>query len=38
VLVEMMADPDPKKAGRAMEAMLPMKKIDIAALKRAYDG
>ena len=38
VLVEMMADPDSEKSGRAMEAMLQMKKIDIAALKRAYRG
>jgi predicted 3-demethylubiquinone-9 3-methyltransferase (glyoxalase superfamily) len=38
VLVEMMSDPDRKKAGRAMEAMLQMKKLDIAALQRAYEG
>ena len=38
VLVEMMSDPDWEKSGRAMEAMLQMKKIDIAALKRAYRG
>ena len=38
VLVEMMSDPDSEKSGRAMEAMLQMKKIDIAALKRAYGG
>ena len=38
VLVEMMADPDPEKSGRAMKAMLQMKKIDIAQLKRAYAG
>jgi predicted 3-demethylubiquinone-9 3-methyltransferase (glyoxalase superfamily) len=25
-------------AGRAMEAMLPMKKLDIAKLRRAYAG
>jgi predicted 3-demethylubiquinone-9 3-methyltransferase (glyoxalase superfamily) len=36
VLSEMMADPDPAKAGRVMDAMLQMKKIDIAKLKRAY--
>jgi predicted 3-demethylubiquinone-9 3-methyltransferase (glyoxalase superfamily) len=35
VLGELLADPDPKKAKRIMEAMLKMKKIDIAALKRA---
>jgi predicted 3-demethylubiquinone-9 3-methyltransferase (glyoxalase superfamily) len=38
VLVEMMSDPDSEKSGRAMEAMLQMKKIDIAELKRAYRG
>jgi len=38
VLVEMMSDPDKEKSGRAMEAMLQMKKLDIAALKRAYEG
>jgi predicted 3-demethylubiquinone-9 3-methyltransferase (glyoxalase superfamily) len=36
-LGELMSDPDPAKARRVMEAMLKMKKIDIAALKRAYD-
>lgn len=29
---------DPEKSGRAMQAMLAMKKLDIAALQRAYDG
>jgi predicted 3-demethylubiquinone-9 3-methyltransferase (glyoxalase superfamily) len=38
VLVEMIADPDSVKSGRAMEAMLQMKKIDIEELKRAYAG
>jgi predicted 3-demethylubiquinone-9 3-methyltransferase (glyoxalase superfamily) len=38
VLVEMMSDPDREKSGRAMEAMLKMKKLDITALKRAFDG
>jgi predicted 3-demethylubiquinone-9 3-methyltransferase (glyoxalase superfamily) len=38
VLVEMMTDPDTKKSGRVMEAMLQMKKIDIPGLKRAYAG
>jgi predicted 3-demethylubiquinone-9 3-methyltransferase (glyoxalase superfamily) len=38
VLVEMVMDPDPAKSGRAMEAMLQMKKLDIAELKRAYAG
>jgi predicted 3-demethylubiquinone-9 3-methyltransferase (glyoxalase superfamily) len=38
VLIEMMSDPDAEKSGRAMKAMLQMKKIDIAGLKRAYAG
>ena len=37
-LGEYMSDPDPEKAGRTMQAMLQMKKLDIAALKRAHDG
>ena len=37
-LIEYMTDPDPAKAQRTMQAMLQMKKLDIAALKRAYDG
>lgn len=37
-LIEMMGDPDREKSGRAMEAMLKMKKIDIAAMRRAYEG
>ncbi len=38
ILGEYLADDDPKKAARVMEAMLKMDKIDIAALKRAYRG
>lgn len=38
VLGEMMSDPDPEKAGRVMTAMLQMTKLDIAALKAAYEG
>jgi predicted 3-demethylubiquinone-9 3-methyltransferase (glyoxalase superfamily) len=38
VLEELMADPDREKAGRVMEAMLQMKKIDIDALTRAAEG
>ena len=38
VLGRLMADKDPKKAGRVMQAMLKMHKIDIAALTRAYEG
>ena len=38
VLGEMISDRDEKKASRAMAAMLKMKKIDIATLKKAYAG
>ena len=37
VLIELLSDPDPAKAGRVMQAMMQMTKIDIAALKRAYE-
>jgi predicted 3-demethylubiquinone-9 3-methyltransferase (glyoxalase superfamily) len=37
-LGEMMKDPDRQKAKRVAEAMLKMVKLDVAALKRAYDG
>jgi predicted 3-demethylubiquinone-9 3-methyltransferase (glyoxalase superfamily) len=36
-LGEMLRDEDPKKAERVMAAMLQMKKIDIEALKQAYE-
>ncbi|HWC28017.1 MAG TPA: VOC family protein [Solirubrobacteraceae bacterium] len=35
---ELFADPDPRRAERAMRAMLAMSKLDIAALRRAADG
>jgi predicted 3-demethylubiquinone-9 3-methyltransferase (glyoxalase superfamily) len=38
ILPKLMSDPDAVKAGKAMQAMLGMKKIDIAELKRAYSG
>jgi predicted 3-demethylubiquinone-9 3-methyltransferase (glyoxalase superfamily) len=38
VLPEMLMDPDPARSGRVMEAVLRMKKLDIAALKQAYAG
>jgi predicted 3-demethylubiquinone-9 3-methyltransferase (glyoxalase superfamily) len=38
VLAEMMSNPDKEKAGRAMEALLQMKKLDIAGLQRAFKG
>lgn len=37
VLGELLQDPDPVKAGRVMQAMLQMDKIDIAALRQAYE-
>ena len=37
-LLELNADPDPGRARRAMEAMMKMRKIDIAAVERAADG
>lgn len=36
-LVEMLGDPDLEKSQRVMAAMLQMNRIDIAALKRAYE-
>ena len=38
VLKEMLGDQDRERAARVMQAMLQMKKIDIAGLQRAYDG
>jgi predicted 3-demethylubiquinone-9 3-methyltransferase (glyoxalase superfamily) len=38
VLGEMMKDTDRRRARRVMEAMLQMKKLDIAGLERAYAG
>ena len=37
ILGELLSDPDQKKASRVMEAMMKMKKIDIAALEQAYE-
>jgi predicted 3-demethylubiquinone-9 3-methyltransferase (glyoxalase superfamily) len=37
-LMELISDPDPDRSGRAMAAMLEMRKIDIAAIERAADG
>ncbi len=36
--VELLMDPHSEKSQRAMKAFLQMKKIDIEALKRAYEG
>jgi predicted 3-demethylubiquinone-9 3-methyltransferase (glyoxalase superfamily) len=38
VLGQLLADNDPQKSKRVMEAMLKMTKIDISGLKRAYEG
>ncbi len=38
VLGKMLGDKDAAKAGRVMQAMLQMKKIDIAGLRRAYEA
>lgn len=37
-LGELLGHTDREKAGRAMQAMLGMKKLDIAALERAFEG
>ncbi len=37
ILGKLLRDKDPAKAQRVMQAMLQMKKIDIAGLKQAYD-
>ena len=37
-LGEILGDPDRVRAGRAMDAMLKMSKIDVAELRRAFEG
>jgi predicted 3-demethylubiquinone-9 3-methyltransferase (glyoxalase superfamily) len=37
-MAELFADPDPERARRAMEAMLAMRKLDVAAMRAAADG
>ena len=37
-LAELLSDPDPVRAERAFKAMLTMGKIDISALRTAFDG
>jgi predicted 3-demethylubiquinone-9 3-methyltransferase (glyoxalase superfamily) len=37
-LGELLGDPDPQKAYRAMQAMLKMVKLDIAELRKAFEG
>lgn len=38
VLPKYMTDPEPRRSGRVMQALLAMKKLDIAQLQRAYEG
>jgi predicted 3-demethylubiquinone-9 3-methyltransferase (glyoxalase superfamily) len=38
VLIDMLNDKDPKKAGRVMKAMMQMQKIEINKLNAAYAG
>lgn len=38
ILGKLLQDPDPDKSGRVMQAMLQMKKIDIATLEKAHRG
>jgi predicted 3-demethylubiquinone-9 3-methyltransferase (glyoxalase superfamily) len=38
ILGQLLADPDPAKAGRVMQAMLSMNKLDIAGLQAAHDS
>ena len=37
-LTRLLSDPDPAKAGRVMQAMLGMRKIDIHGLEQAYEA
>ena len=37
-LMEVLTSPDRERSGRAMQAMLKMEKIDVAALQAAFDG
>jgi predicted 3-demethylubiquinone-9 3-methyltransferase (glyoxalase superfamily) len=37
-LTQLLGHPDREKAGRAMQAMLKMRKIDTIALQKAFDG
>jgi predicted 3-demethylubiquinone-9 3-methyltransferase (glyoxalase superfamily) len=37
ILMELMSDPDPVKAGRVTQAMLQMQKIEISKLQEAYN-
>lgn len=37
-MIELLSDPDPERAQRAMAAMMKMQRLDIAALRAAADG
>lgn len=37
LLPKLLSDPDPKKSGRVMQAVMTMKKLDSRALQQAYD-
>lgn len=37
-VIKMLLDKDAAKANRAMQAMMPMKKLDIAKIQEAYEG
>ncbi|MFD9728981.1 VOC family protein [Streptomyces sp. NPDC059072] len=36
--IDLVSDPDPERAARATAAMMKMKKLDVAAMRRAADG
>jgi predicted 3-demethylubiquinone-9 3-methyltransferase (glyoxalase superfamily) len=38
ILGDLISGPDPERSARAMQAMMGMSKLDIAALQAAYDG
>jgi len=38
ILIEILKDSDTEKADRVMRAMMPMVKLDVETLKRAYQG
>jgi predicted 3-demethylubiquinone-9 3-methyltransferase (glyoxalase superfamily) len=37
-MIELLADPDPDRSARAMQAMLQMRRIDMAEVERAADA